>query len=287
MRAGMIIAIVNDYQISDEEYQAELHAVMSKMKLEEPSADAKSRAIEQLIDGCLLLQEARNSSISIDPEEIESEFVELMLKYDSKEEFDTMLSTRQLDCEIVKEHIYQDLLIKEYIRRQFPPAEDIPLDKLNEIYHSNKEAFVTQEMIKAFHILIQDGSPESEQKIRAMRDSISGPEDFLALAGEHSHCPSCCTCGDLGYITRGKMVKEFDDVAFQLEINEISQPVKTPFGYHLIMVTERRCSKVAEFDEVQDALKKRLQQIECELQLIRHLKKLRSAAEIFIKHDKL
>jgi len=283
----MIIAIVNDYQISTKEYKAELNVVMSQMKLEEPTQEAKSRAIEQLIDGYLLLLEARNSDIEIDSEQIENEFVEMMLNYDSKEEFDQMLATHNLDYETIKERLNNDLLIKEFIQKQFPPTEDIPMDKLNDIYAKNQDAFITQEMVKASHILIQGEEKESLQKILEIRDSINCAEDFLALAGEHSACPSHCTCGDLGYITRGKMVKEFDDVAFNLQINEISEPVKSPFGYHLIMVTERKESKTADFEEVKDALQKRLQQIDCELQLIRYLKKLRSSAEIFIKHEKL
>lgn len=283
----MVIAVVNDYQISIKEYQAELNVVMSKMKLEEPTEEAKSRAVEQLIDGYLLLLEAKNSDIDINAEMIENEFVEIMLKYDSKEEFDEMLAIHNLNYETIKDRLHNDMLVKEYIQRQFPPTEDIPMEKLNDIYTNNQEAFITQEMVKASHILIQGEEKESLQKILEIRDSISCAEDFLALAGEYSQCPSHCTCGDLGYITRGKMVKEFDDVAFNLQINEISDPVKTSFGYHLIMVTERRESKTAAFEEVKDALQKRLQQIDCELQLIRHLKKLRSSAEIFIKHDRL
>ncbi|MDO9578812.1 MAG: peptidylprolyl isomerase [Candidatus Cloacimonadales bacterium] len=283
----MIIAIVNDYQISTKEYKAELNVVMSKMKLEEPTEEAKSRAVEQLIDGYLLLLEAKNSDIDINAEMIENEFVEIMLKYDSKEEFDEMLAIHNLNYETIKDRLHNDLLVKEYIQRQFPPTDDIPMDKLSDIYVNNKEAFVTQEMVKASHILIQGEDKESLQKILEIRNSISCAEDFLALAGEHSQCPSHCTCGELGYITRGKMVKEFDDVAFNLSLNEISEPVKTPFGYHLIMITDRKNSKIAAFEEVKDALQKRLQQIDCELQLIRHLKKLRSSAEIFIKHDKL
>jgi parvulin-like peptidyl-prolyl isomerase len=283
----MIIAIVNDYQITTKEYQAELNVVLSNMKLEEPTKEAKSRAIEQLIDGYLLLLEARNSDITIELESIENEFVEMMLKYNSKEEFDEMLTLHDLDYDTIKDRLHNDMLVKEFITSTFPPSDEIPMEKLVDIYNNNQEAFVTQEMVKASHILIQGDGNDSKLKIMEIRESITSPEDFLALAGQHSQCPSHCTCGDLGYITRGKMVKEFDDVAFNLLINEISEPVKTPFGYHLIMITEHRKSKTADFDDVRDALRKRLQQIDCELQLIRHLKKLRSTADIFIKHEKL
>ena len=57
---------------------------------------------------------------------------------------------------------------------------------------------------------------------------------FGAAAKEISTCPSSKKEGDLGYFTKGMMVKEFEDVAFTLQIGEISQPVKTEFGYHII-----------------------------------------------------
>ena len=142
-------------------------------------------------------------------------------------------------------------------------------------------------MVKASHILIKGTDEESLLKVKKIRAMINSPEDFIREAESCSDCPSSCQCGDLGYFTRGKMVKDFEDLAFSLQINEISQPVKTQFGYHIIMVTDHRKSKTASFEEVKEALKKRLQQIDSELQLIRHLKELRANAEIEIYHELL
>ncbi|RLC48356.1 MAG: parvulin peptidyl-prolyl isomerase [Candidatus Cloacimonadota bacterium] len=283
----MKVAIVNDYEISIKEYKAELREVLAKMKLETPNQEAKNRALDQLIDGYLLLCKAKSSDIEITQDEIDNEFIELLLEYDSKEDFDKMMAQNGLDYDKVKDKIRNELLIKKYINCNFPPSTDIPLEKLNHIYLENNEVFKTQEMIKASHILIRGDSAESLKKIRELRETINTADDFIAEVTNCSECPSCTICGDLGYITRGKMVKEFEDVAFNLKINEISQPVKTQFGYHLIMVTDRKKSEIAKFEDVKDALQKRLQQIECELNLIKHIKELRSNAEIFIKHDAL
>ena len=81
------------------------------------------------------------------------------------------------------------------------------------------------------------------------------------------------------------MVSDFEEVAFNLKQNEFSKPVKTKFGYHIIMNTGRKESVIADFDEVKDALKDRLKRIDSELKLIKHLKGLRSKADIVINHN--
>ncbi|HPR17080.1 MAG TPA: peptidylprolyl isomerase [Candidatus Cloacimonadota bacterium] len=283
----MIVAIVNDYQIESKEYEAELCQVLHRMHLKEANEEAKRRTIEQLIDAYLLLSQAKESGIEVSQSEMDDRFVDVMLEYNSKQDFERMLHESDLTYDIIKQRLHNDVLIKKYIDQCLPTPEEIPLHKLTEIYEENKESFVTQEMVKAYHILIKGNDENSLAQIIRIRESIVSPQDFLEKASESSECPSCCTCGSLGFFSRGKMVKEFEDVAFNLKINTISEPVKTPFGYHLIMVTAHKESKVASFEEVKEALVQRLKQIDCELQLIRHLKKLRSEADIIINRQNL
>ena len=83
--------------------------------------------------------------------------------------------------------------------------------------------------IKCAHILVEKQS----QALQLLEDIKSGKK-FGAVAKDISTCPSAKKEGDLGYFTKGMMVKEFEDVAFKLEIGQVSDPVKTQFGYHLI-----------------------------------------------------
>ena len=86
----------------------------------------------------------------------------------------------------------------------------------------------------ARHILV-----ESESFCNELKDKIINGEDFFELAREHSTCPSGSRGGDLGSFAPGQMVKEFDEVVFSADINEVQGPVKTQFGYHLLEVTSR------------------------------------------------
>ena len=283
----MVIARVNGYKILHIEYQAELQSVLEKMHLEQPNSEVKKRAIEQLIDGFLLLQQAKQYNIEISVDEVDQRLLEFTMNYDSEEEFQEYLSSHNIDLNKLREKIKNEFSIRNYVKTNFSPAVNIPNSQLEEVYLENKEAFVTQKMVKASHILIKGTDEESLLKVKKIRAMINSPEDFIREAESCSDCPSSCQCGDLGHFTRGKMVKNFEDVAFNLQINEISQPVKTQFGYHIIMVTDLKKSKTASFEEVKEALKKRLQQIDSELQLIRHLKELRANAEIEINHELL
>ena len=83
--------------------------------------------------------------------------------------------------------------------------------------------------IKCSHILV-----EKHSQALQLLDEIKKGKKFGAIAREISKCPSRKKDGSVGYFTKGMMVKEFDEVAFKLQIGEISEPVKTEFGYHLI-----------------------------------------------------
>lgn len=89
--------------------------------------------------------------------------------------------------------------------------------------------------VRASHILVK-----TEQEANDLLNRINSGSSFEELAQKHSTCPSGKKGGDLGYFTRGRMVKEFEDAAFTTEKGKISRPVKTKFGYHLIKVTDAR-----------------------------------------------
>ncbi len=86
----------------------------------------------------------------------------------------------------------------------------------------------------ARHILV-----ESESFCNELKGKIINGEDFFELAREHSTCPSGSRGGDLGSFAPGQMVKEFDEVVFSADLNEVQGSVKTQFGYHLLEVTSR------------------------------------------------
>lgn len=126
-----------------------------------------------------------------------------------------------------------------------------------EFYDAQIGSVETQEEIKARHILVA-----TEEEAQSVIDALGAGGDFEALAKEHSTGPSGAEGGDLGYFTAGTMVAEFNDAAFALQAGEISAPVKTKFGWHVIKVEDRRVQEVPGFDLVKDQVIEALAQQE-------------------------
>ena len=101
----------------------------------------------------------------------------------------------------------------------------------------NKEVKMNKEFtqVRASHLLVK-----TEEEVKKLREEILAGKEFAEVAKEVSMCPSGAKGGDLGYFGKGQMVPEFDKAAFSLPVGEISEPIKTQFGWHLLVVTGQR-----------------------------------------------
>lgn len=88
---------------------------------------------------------------------------------------------------------------------------------------------------RASHILVK-----TEDEAQKLREEIVAGKEFAHAAAESSLCPSGAKGGDLGYFSKGQMVKEFEEAVFSMDIGEMSHPVKTNFGYHLIHLADKK-----------------------------------------------
>lgn len=93
----------------------------------------------------------------------------------------------------------------------------------------------TPKEVRASHLLVS-----TKEEAEALRQEIINGRDFAEVAKEVSKCPSGARGGDLGFFGRGRMVPEFDQAAFNLPVGELSEPIQTQFGWHLLVVTEQK-----------------------------------------------
>jgi peptidyl-prolyl cis-trans isomerase C len=119
-------------------------------------------------------------------------------------------------------------------------------EEMRKVYDEAVKPMGAEEEVRARHILV-----ESEDEAKAVADQLKGGADFAALAKEKSKDPgSAEEGGDLGYFVKGRMVPEFAEVAFKMYPGQVSNPVKTQFGWHVIKVEDRRARPVPEFEQV-------------------------------------
>jgi peptidyl-prolyl cis-trans isomerase D len=130
--------------------------------------------------------------------------------------------------------------------------------KVQSYYDSHKDEFGGKEEVHARHILIKGTTEESLKKIKDIRaQALKG--DFAKLAEKYSEDEGSKTRGgDLNFFGHGQMVKEFEDAAFSLPVGQISEPIKTSFGYHIIKVDEKRGGKVKPLAEVEKDIAKKM-----------------------------
>lgn len=128
-----------------------------------------------------------------------------------------------------------------------------------EYYEEKKNDYTREEQVAASHILV-----ETFEAAAALKKRLDEGENFSQLALENSSCPSKENGGALGLFERGRMVPEFEEAAFALEVSEISEPVQTTFGYHIIQVDNKIPAGVKSYEqalpEILEALRREKQQ---------------------------
>ncbi len=145
---------------------------------------------------------------------------------------------------------------------------EVSEEEITEYYNKNKEALFSQpERIKARHILItlpegadEGAVKEAESKIQGLLKDLKGGKDFAALAKANSQDASAAEGGDLGWLQRGDTVEAFDEKLFTLKPGEVSDPVRTQFGFHIIKADERQAAGIKSLADAHDEIKVTLSQ---------------------------
>jgi parvulin-like peptidyl-prolyl isomerase len=244
-------------------YADEIRARMAMMRAQEEASGRelsaeerfglRPRAIEELIDRVLMRQEAARMKLQPTDAEIDATLASVAPRYDGSEGCRADAADPE-SREDVAARMLIDRLLAHWLDNVRPPK----IHEMREVYRQNQEAFRTPELIAASHIVKQapEGDTSTESALREVRESILAGEEFVVAAKRFSDCPE--NGGDLGYFPRGVMVDEFDEVAFASPIGEITAPFKTQFGWHIVLVRDRKPAGIRTFDEVAHQIRNRM-----------------------------
>jgi foldase protein PrsA len=207
----------------------------------------------------LLEEEAEARGIEVSEEAIEERFAEDLQSFldqygMTEEDLIEELEAQGTDYESFVEAAQSNTAIQlrtERLRDNVLGDVEISDEALQTYFEANRTAYETPEQVRASHILV-----ESEVGVQSASERLDAGESFASIAEDLSiDTGSAVQGGDLGFFERGRMVPAFEEAAFGLEIGEMSEPVETQFGYHIILVTDRREAASPTLEEIEDEVR--------------------------------
>ena len=247
-------AVVNGNKITVEEIAEDLERYESSTQFEELAQQGDAQELKRRVEQQLLSEEIRRAvlepkaeelEVEVTDEEIKQRLDEIKAEYETPEAFEEELKQQNLTLEQV-EQLVADRLLEDELRAKVTEDAVPSEEEVQAYYDENQDRY---EETEAQHILVEDRTQAEDiaSQLDAARDSEVDPL-FARLAKRFSIDESnAAKAGELGFFGPGDFVAPFEKAAAKLDIGEISAPVQTEFGWHVIRVTDRR---VAPFEEV-------------------------------------
>jgi len=212
------------------------------------------QALEELINRELEYQEASKLGLKIDKEKVDDQIKQMRNKYKSKEEFKAFLERIGMTEETLQAQVEKDILIQEVFKKMVIEPSRMKDDELRDHYEKNTSRFRQPESIKARMISTKDG-----EKAQEILSKIRSGEDFAVLATNMSEDAYRIKGGDIGYIHRGRILPEIEEIAFKLKAGEVSDLIKAENMWYIVKVEDKKTEKILSFEEIREKLKKELE----------------------------
>lgn len=251
-----VVATVNGEKVSRKDFDRRIN-VIRRMN-QEVTRSTEMMVVNQLAMKVLLKQFVKEQNIDVSDNDVQGEVekIKYFLKANqnnSEKPLEEILEAQGSSISELEDEVRRTLALSKYLDTV------VSDDEKRSYFDANKSAF-NGEKVKASHILIDTTKLETDaelekarQKIEEIKKEIDNGADFAEMAGKYSTCPSAESGGDIGFFQRkGSIVEEFAIVAFSMEVGEISEPVETQFGYHIIKVTDKEEGKDTNYEDVAD-----------------------------------
>ena len=263
---GGNVAAVNGQGISRADFDHKL----------ESSPSAK-QVLGQMVQAQLLDQYAADKKIDVTQAEIDKKKDETKARMQPGQ-FDQVVKSQGLTDADLNQIFKQQVVIEKAVAPQMHVSES----DIKTYFDKNRTLFDKPAQVRARHILVAD-----EPKAKEVLAKLKAGGSWDALAKQYSTDPaSKDKGGELGFFGRGQMVGPFQDAAFGAKVNQIVGPVKSPFGYHIIQVEEKKPAQPASFASAHDTIKTQLTQQQQGTAVPPFLQKLRTDAKIDIYDDR-
>ena len=288
-------AVVNGMKIS----RAEFNAAVKQAEHQRVGAAGKVPAVlmrkmrkevmKNLIGRRLAYQESLKLGIFIKSAMVDEEVARIRGRLPGDQQLEEVLDKAGISTAKLRLELKKDLAIRQLLDGQVIAKVKIDEREIRAFYDNNPNLFKTPALVKASHIFIavapeasKDVRKQAVTLIRAVQQKIAEGAEFAEMAIDYSQCPTSENGGDLGYFGKEKMIKGFAEAAFALNPGEISDIVRTRYGYHLIKVNDRQPKTKLSFEDVREKLARNLKFEKSTREINAYLKSLRNSAEVKI-----
>lgn len=300
-RAGVvdrIVAVVNDEIITlselnnaFESYQERLKANVQGPDLEKALGEAKATLLNRMIDNLMMEQESRKTGITVRNEEVTEAINDMQRQRKiSPDELREALRREGVTLDAYRKDIRDQLVRLKLIRRDIKSKVAVTDEEIGEYYRKHREDYDGKEAVRIRQILLplpKDENQAAKEKLRADADAVHkrllNGEPFELLSMKFSQGSAAAEGGDIGYIEKGIIHSEVEDVAFSLPLNQISGVIESPVGFHIIKVVDRRGAGLKAIENVREEIREKIDREKMEKKFGEWLTELRKKSHIEIK----
>jgi len=289
----MLIATVNGSPIDDKALNAAMqslaqehfHATLDEVPGESHD-ELRAMALERLIARELIFQAALAEGVVADDAAVEEESARILRMMGNPADFWKRLADRGMDEATFLRMVRKDVTVDQMSAHKCREVEAPGEDEIKDFFFAHPDQLRGHARVRASHILLpvdpEDPEKSLEHAKTVKHKATQG--DFAETAKAHSICASAPGGGELGFFRREDVDPSFADAAFSQVVDEVGEPVRTPYGYHLIKVTEREIPAPPTLDEARDKIIAFLKQAKSSRLLEEWVAVMRQGAEIII-HD--
>ncbi len=236
-----------------ERMRARYEEAFSGMEPGQREAQLLDWSRENVVERVLVKQEAVRRGGEIPKQQVDSALKQLKKDRAAEDSQDEIAAEREAQLrKEIEEQLRVERLLDDVCSDAGRPSEQ----GVAECYEQNKERFKTADMVRAGHIVKHvnwlTGEKDAYETIKKAQDELNKGAVFEDLVRKYSDCPE--NDGDLGYIGRGQMAEEFEDIVFNLDVGKVSDIFRTRFGYHIARVYDRKPSITRSIDEVREQI---------------------------------
>ncbi len=276
---AQVVATVNGDPITLAEFLERFNRAGFKPD-REAELEVEEAFLNRLIERKMLLQEAQRRRIKISPADIDARIEKISAE--QGKDIRQVLAELSIDYEKWKSDIWEDMMIERLLAHDVNRRVSVSQSEIRSYYEANPQEFEKPEQVRVRQIVVA-----SEAEAQKVLQLVQAPDaDFSSIARKMSTAPEADKGGDLGYFAQGEMPAEFN-VVFGLSKGGISGIVKSPYGYHIFKLEDRRKAGKLSLENAHKEINEKLRRAKEDSRYNQWLKELRSRTKFAVNYQVL